>query len=219
MANTALSGKVAKIRTTAISPTSSTGEAATLVSATSGDYVYIDDTTKRHFDRNVSTGFSLYLNTTAVSSTAYDVNYVQGRFEFHSTGQSTGTYTMDVEYLTTSYLGRAKSWDATVSNDVLDITTFATATGSAQWRNFTAGLSGWTANISKLISTGDTGPTFYDHLNLPNDILVSLHVSDASWYEGYGYVNSDGWETAVDGLGMESVTIQGDGRLYRTTST
>ena len=212
-----LSGKSAKIRFTSVAATSSTGEAATLTSATGGDFVQVTATDKRHWLRD-STGFVLYLNSTAVSSTAYTINPVQGKFEFKSTGQSTGTYTADVRYLTNTYLTGARSWSMDVDTDMLDVTTFSTSTADVQWRSFITGLSEAEMTLSRLISTGDTGPVFFDRLNLPGDVIVEAVTNDFNRFEGYGYVSEDSFESSVDDLAVESVTVKITGELYYSSS-
>ena len=214
---TALSGKRAKVRTTSVTASSSTDEAATLTSSTAGDFVQIDDTGKRHWLRD-STGFVVALNGTPQSSTGYTINPVQGKFEFHSTGQSAGTWTVDVRYLTTTYLTGARSWNADVDVAMLDVTTFSTSTQDVQWREFLPGLSEASISLERLVSTGDTGPVFYDRINLGSDVIVEAVTNDFRRYEGYGYIEADGINTDLDGLTVESVDVQIVGELYRSDS-
>jgi hypothetical protein len=65
-----LAGRNADVRISALTPTTSTGEAASL--SGTGFYVGIDSSTRRHWDPESTP--VLYLNSTAVSSTAYTVN-------------------------------------------------------------------------------------------------------------------------------------------------
>lgn len=215
-----LSGKSAKIRYASIAGTSSTDNAATITTGagTGNSFVQINATGRRHWD-NASTAVpSLWLNSTLVPANTYEVNYVQGKFEFNESRTSTGTYTIDCHFLTSTYLTGGQEWNATVDVDMLETTSFSTSTGDQQWRTFIPGLSQAQVSIGRLVSTGDTGPVFYDRLNLENDVLVELVVDDAVRLEGYGYVQSDGWNVGVDGLTVESVDIQIDGELHYSTT-
>lgn len=196
--------------------TSSTDEPATLVSSTVGDYVQIDDTGKRHWLRD-STGYAVALNGTPQPATAYVLNPVLGRFEFHSTGQTAGTWTADVRYLTNTYLTGARDWSVDINNDMLDVTTFSTSTADVKWRKFEPGLSEADMTLSRLISTGDTGPVFYDRLNLPGDVIVEAVTHDFNSFEAYGLIETDGIQTSVDDMTVESVTVQLTGPVYWST--
>lgn len=219
----ALSGRSAKIRFTSVTGTNSTNNAATRSTGVGGDvgYVQINATARQHWDRD-STSFALYrqigaTSTSLVSTTEYTINYVQGKFEARTGDLSTGTYTIDAPFLTNTYLTGGQSWTADVDNEMLETTSFATSTGTTQWRTFIPGLSGASVSIERLNSTGDTGPVFYDRLNLKNDLIVELVTEDFDRFEGYGWVESGGWQTSIDGLTAEAVDITIDGRLYYTT--
>ncbi len=73
-------------------------------------------------------------------------------------------------------------------------------------------------SVERLVSTGDTGPVFYDRLNLETDVLVELITNAANRLEGFGHITADGWDLGVDGLALESVDVQIDGELYYSTT-
>jgi hypothetical protein len=205
----ALAGRKANVKITSSTSVTSTGEAASL--AADGLSVQVDASSARHWDP-ASTGYPiLYLNSTAVSSTAYTVNYVQGKAEFSST-QSTGTYTLDVDYLTASAVAGGREWNLNATNDMFEVTEF----GSSGWKQFLPNMSGATVTVGRYWSDSN----FYDLLNNDNQkFLLELIVSlTAGWkYEGYGYVTNDAITTPTDAIVEESVDFTVDGQLYFTT--
>jgi hypothetical protein len=219
-----LSGKSAKIRTTSILGTSSTDNAATISTGggTGNSSIQIDATGRRHWDRASTAEPSLWLNSTLVPATAVSsINYVQGKFELNESRSSTGVYTIDCIFLTSSYLAGGKAWNADVTVGMYDTTTFSTTTGDASWRTFIPGLSEASATIERLFQStaGSTeNPLFYDRLNLQAPLVVELITNDANRFEGYGFIASNGVTAGVDTLTVESVDIQIDGPLYYSTT-
>jgi len=154
---------------------------------------------------------------TPVGSSEYSVNYVTGKFVWGSGDPPVGTYTIDSTWLTSSYLTGGRSWSMDVNVNMLDVTTFSTSTADVQWRTFIPGLSDATIQIDRLISTGDTGPVFYDRLNLEQDVIVELVTNDSNRLEAYGWVNGDSWSLDIDAATAESVSIQVDGEVSYST--
>jgi hypothetical protein len=216
-----LSGKSAKIRYTSILGTSSTDNAATISTGggTGVSSVQINATGRRHWDRSATAVPDLYLNSTLVPSTAIEkINPVQGIFNLNESRTSTGTYTIDCHFLTSTHLTGGKSWSADVDVEMLDTTTFSTSTSDVTWRTFIPGLSEADVSIDRLHSTGDTGPVFYDRLNLENDVLIELITNNANRFEGFAYVETDGWENDIEDLVAESVDLKVTGELYFSTT-
>jgi len=218
----AIAGKSAKIRTTSVLGTSSTDNAATITTGagTGASSVQINATGRRHWDRSATATPDLFLNSTLVPSTLVSkINSVQGIFELQDSRTSTGVYTIDCHFLTTSYLAGGQSWELNWDTNMYDTTSFAVSTGVQQWRSFVPGLSGGSVSISRLASTGGTtGPLVYDHMNLQNDVVVELVTDTANHYEAYGYYNSLGVTADIDALTVESIDIQIDGDLYFSTT-
>jgi hypothetical protein len=218
----AIAGKSAKIRTTSILTTSSTDNAATITTGagTGVSSVQIDATGRRHWDRGSTATPSLYLNSTLVpSSDIASINPVQGVITLDNSRTSTGTWTIDMRFLTTTYLAGGKSWDLDWDTNMYDTTAFSTTTGNVQWRTFVPGLSGGSVSISRLTSTGGTtGPLVYDHMNLQNDVVVELVTDAANHYEAYGWYDSLGVTADIDSLTVESIDITIDGDLYFSTT-
>lgn len=220
-----LSGKNAKIRFTSIVGTSSTDNLATRstgvaigLSHTTVGFVQMDSTARRHWDRSSTATPILADAGTPVAATLYTVNPVQGKFEWVTGDPPVGVYTIDCHFLTNTFLTGGQAWSVDVDTDMLETTSFSTSTGNAQWRTFREGLSEASASIERLHSTGDTGPVFFDRLNLPSDLIIELVADDAVRFEGYARVSADGWNASVDELTVESVDLQIDGPLYFSTT-
>lgn len=218
----ALSGKGAKVKITAVTPTSSTGEATTKLS--SGKY-QVTDYTKRHWDRETTGAVKVYVNTTLRTADEYAVDPVNGIVQFSPTSLTTGAVpvTLDVHYVTASYLAQARAWTADIETEMHDVTAFNTSTGDRTWRSFTPGLSEGSVTLDRLVSTGSTTlgypVEFYDRLNLNNDVVVELHTRDFEHLVGYGWVETDNWNAPIDEQETEEVTIRLDGALYYSTSS
>ncbi len=220
-----LSGKTAKIRFTSIVGTSSTDNLATRstgvaigLSHTTVGFVQMDSTARRHWDRSSTATPILADAGTPVAATLYTVNPVQGKFEWVTGDPPVGVYTIDCHFLTNTFLTGGQEWSVDVDPDMLETTSFSTSTGNTQWRTFLPGLSEATASIERLVSTGDTGPVFFDRLNLPSDLVIELVADDAVRFEGYARVSGDGWNADIEGLTVESVDLQIDGPLYFSTT-
>ncbi len=220
-----LSGKTAKIRFTSIVGTSSTDNLATRstgvaigLSHTTVGFVQMDSTARRHWDRSSTATPILADAGTPVAAALYTVNPVQGKFEWVTGDPPVGVYTIDCHFLTNTFLTGGQDWSVDVDVDMLETTSFSTSTGNTQWRTFREGLSEASASIERLMSTGDTGPVFFDRLNLPSDLVIELVADDAVRFEGYARVASDGWNASIDELTVESVDLQIDGPLYFSTT-
>ena len=215
---TVLSGKVAKVKITAITPTSATGETFTKLST--GKY-QITDYTKRHWDRQTTGLPSVYVATTLHGAADYAVDPVNGIIQFSPTSITTGTVavTADIHYVAASYLGRTHAWSAEMETNMFDVTAFNTSTGSRTWRSFTPGLTEGTVTLSRHVDSSSTGPEFFDRLNLSNDVLVELHMNDFDHLAGYGWIEADNWDVPIDDMESEEITIKLDGPLYYSTSS
>jgi hypothetical protein len=170
--------------------------------------VQIDSTARRHWDPDSTP--ALYLNTTAVSSTAYTVNHVQGKFAFGST-QSTGTYTIDADYLTASAVAGGREWSLGVEQDMFEVSEF----GSGGWKQYQPNLAGASVQIGRYWNDS----TFLDYLTTDAKFVVELIVSSTNgWrYEGFARVRADQINTGVDAIVGETLNLDIDGQLYFTT--
>ena len=206
-----LTGRKANVKVTAVTPTSSTGVAATRSTGTgtATGRVRINNAAQRHLDPDGSQ--VLLLNSTVVSSTNYDLNYVQGIFQWKTGDPSTGTYTADIEYLTASSLSQAREWTLTPESDMFDTTVF----GSSGWKRFQPNLNGVTATIGRFWDDS----TFIDYITTETRFITEFIInSSANWrYEAFCYIANDQINTSVDALVSETINLNIDGQLYFTT--
>ena len=112
------------------------------------------------------------------------------------------------------------SWDLTADTNMLDVTTFST--GTSQWRDFIAGLSGFTGTVSGNFDIGSTGLT---------DMRVNALTPSTAQMEFYHdkvggeslvgsvFLSSMGHTAAIDGVVEVSFGIQGTGALTFSTTT
>ena len=213
----ARSGKVGRLAVTAVAPTSSTDNAATL--STDGVTLIIDSTARRHWDRSLSTGLRVWDTSTEISTGDYEPNFVVGQVVFDSARSTSNSYTIDVDYLTASFVGRTRSWQAEVATDLQDVTAFSTvSTADTQWREVTPSLSAGTVTLERF-QVETTGPAFFDRLAAGQETIVELwgDSTDQMKLEGYAYVAGDGWTVPVDGVNTESVTLAISSGLYYST--
>lgn len=213
----ALSGKVARIKHTSATASSSTNNAATL--APGGLVLTINSTAKRHWNVNNSTALVVYAGSTAVPKSNYDVRWPVGQVVFTAARSTAVTYTIDVESYTSSFLRGGRDWSLDVDVDDLDTTTFSTSATNTTWRTNKAGLSGASVTIGRLTVDGDTGPLFYDRVAAQQNLIIDLVADNANGhrYLAYGYVTADGYSDAIEGLMEESITITVDGNVYYST--
>jgi hypothetical protein len=213
----AVAGKVCRIRVTAAAATSSTDNAATL--STSGLVLSIDSTDRRHWNRASSTHIQVFEGAVNRTTDIAEINYVLGQVTLDTAHSTASSWTIDTEYLTSSYLGEGRDWSANVDIDILDRTTFSTSTADVQWRSVTPGLSGGSVEINRFWG-GTTGPAFFDRLAAGQDTIVELwrdHTS-RNKLEGWAFVEGDDFEVPVEELASESVTLRVDGQLYHSTA-
>lgn len=214
-----LAGRDAAVRITAQTATSSTDVAATRstglgAGATPTGYVQITSTAQRHLDPDgvhslwrIAAG-----STTLVPSTDYNINYVQGIFQWKTGDPSTGTYQADIEYLTASNIAGGQEWTLNVEQEAFEVTEF----GSSGWRQYQPNLAGATATINRYW----VDSSFLDLMVANNaKFLVELVVNSAAgWkYEGFAFLAQTGVNTAVDAIVSESLNLTIDGQLYFTT--
>jgi hypothetical protein len=213
----ARTGKVGRLAVTAVAPTSSTDNAATL--STDGVTLVIDSTARRHWDRALSTGLRVWDTSTEISTGDYEPNWVVGQVVFDSARSTSNSYTIDVDYLTASFVGMTRSWQAQVATDIHDVSAFSTlSTADTQWRTVTPGLSGATVTLERF-QAHTTGPAFFDRLAAGQETIVELwgDSTDQMKLEGYAYVAEDGWAAPVDDVNAESVTLAISSGLYYST--
>jgi len=208
----ALTGKVARIRITAATASSSTGNAAAI--ATDGVTVSINSTALRHWasDPTVAIGGT-------ATTDSFATNRVSGIVTFSTPHSTSSVYTLDVAALTGSYVGEGRNWSVQTSVDMRDHTVFSTSTADTQWRTVAPGLVGGTVSIERFWGA-TTGPAFFDRLAANQNTVVELWTDQATRHklEGFAFVDGDGFTVPVDGDAAESVTLTIDGALYLSTA-
>ena len=213
----AISGKVARIRHTATAATNSTNEASDL--STDGVTLSINSTAKRHWDRT-STALAIFVSGATGSDIIADVesvNYVQGIVTFTTPHSTATTITIDVDYLTASYLAGGRNWSLTVDTNMLDVTAFSTSATDPKWRTFTPGLNAAGVSIERFYQES-TAPVFWDALNAPSSNFIVELVPDGGGgrYEGFARVAQFSPSVEIDGTADEGVGLVFDGPLYFT---
>jgi predicted anti-sigma-YlaC factor YlaD len=213
----AQSGKLARIRYCAVVTTSSTDEPATLDAAKTT--LSITAKAKRHWDRSSTASVRIFTNTGAITSHSHVRNHAIGTITFTTPHSTAKTYTLDVEWMASSYLGRAQNWSVESSVDMLETTAFSTSTAGAGWRTFTPGLNQASAQLSRILTTGDTGPIFFDRMNADQAFVLELVLNNTAGerLEGFARIDADTWTDPIDGLAGESPTFRIDGPLYWST--
>ena len=216
----AISGKVARIRHTSASATNSTDEASDL--STDGVSLSINATAKRHWDRT-STAPAIYVSGDTgvdISADIKSINYVQGIVTFTTPHSTATTITMDVDYLTASYLAGGRNWSVDVDTNMLDVTAFSTNSTDVAWRTFLAGLNGAEISIERLFQSDTTAHVFWDALNAPSSNFIVELVPDGGGnrYEAFTHVSQYSPSIEVDGTADEGVTLTVDGPLFYTTN-
>ncbi len=214
----ALTGRSAKLKVTAAAYSTAAAEGFSSLSATTDRTEFrITDKSKRHWSRDLKP--VILVNSTA--HTDFSVNYVQGKITF-GTALSTANsalVTGTVYWHTASFLPWTRSWTIDVQTDMLDVTTLSTSTSNLEWREYAAGLSGATIDLGRIVGTptSDT-PTWFDHLNTDTDVIVELHAASTYKFEAYATVETNGYQTTVDALQEENVTLRVDGEMFYATT-
>jgi len=214
-----LAGRSAAVRITSQTATSSTNEAATRstgpgASTTISGQVQITSTARRQLSpTGVHTLWRIAAgSTTLVPSTDYNLNLVQGIFDWRTGDPSTGTYQADIEWLTASNVAGGQEWSLSVDQEAFEVTEF----GSSGWRQYQPNLAGATASVDRYW----VDSSFLDLIVADNPLfLIELVVNSAAgWkYEGFARIQQDSINTAVDAIVTESLNLVIDGQLYFTT--
>lgn len=213
-----IAGKDANLRITSGVATTSTNEGATRSTgpgATVPGWVQITSTAHRHLDPD-STPI-LYVEapvgvtTSVVSDTLYNVNPINGKFEWVTGDPTTGTYTADIEWLTATQVSGGREWSLNVETDMFEVSEF----GSSGWKQYQPNLNGATVQLSKYW----TDESFFDLFNTESKFIVECVVDNAQgWkYEGFVRISADQVGTPTDGLVGESINCVFDGPVVFST--
>ena len=105
------------------------------------------------------------------------------------------------------------SWSLSLDSDMLE----TTALGD-DWKEYLAGLNGWTASVEAHFDKADTtGQIAMQNAILAGTSLsVKLYVDDTNYYSGTVYVSNQSISDAVSDLVTASFSLQGSGELSYT---
>lgn len=209
-------GPAARVKVTASASVSSTDEAATL--STDGVTLTIDSTSKRTWSRS-STRPDVFEGAGQVNSSQFTVNPVQGIVTFTTPHSTASAYTVDVDYLTSSFLGQTRGWSMDLDIDQEDHTVFSTTTSDPRWRTFKANLRGASVDLERLKVADSTSHTFMDRITADQDLMVELWTDSATnhKFEGFAKIEGDSFAVPLEGSVEESVSLMIDGNLYSST--
>ena len=113
------------------------------------------------------------------------------------------------------------SWSADMDNAMHDITSFTTS--AAQWREFTAGLSGWTGSLDGVgydaASTGQANLIGATLTPVSAAIVLELDQTVGGKLTGTAFLNTMSLGADIDGMTNATWGLQGTGSIAFTTST
>ena len=111
------------------------------------------------------------------------------------------------------------NWTIDVDNSLHDITSFTTSV--AQWREWIAGLSGWTGAMSGTFDPASTGQNdaFTDALSPASESAVFELDQVGGKLSGNVYISALSVGTDIDAPVDGACTFQGTGALAYSTST
>lgn len=177
------------------SPLAFTDEATT---ATGNISYQITDATKRIWARFAT----ITVEDAGVPTVEdYTVNRLTGTVTFGSAVARVITVTG--QYLPTTTIGCATSYDFSISADNQDSTCFAN-----EWIDRTQGLKDFSASIGKFY---DVNNYFWARLTADDDLLLEFyteHTADPD-LRAWVKIASDDFSNAVDGLSEESIDFEG----------
>ena len=112
------------------------------------------------------------------------------------------------------------NWTLDVTNDMLDVTSFTTS--APQWREFIAGLSTFTGNVSGIFDGASTGQNdLITNSITPAAATVILEADQSvgGKYTGSVFLSGMSIGVAIDGTAEVSWDMQGTAALNYTTTT
>ncbi len=118
---------------------------------------------------------------------------------------------------------RFANWNLDADSNMLDVTEFSTSTGAAVWRDFIAGLSGWTFTADGPWRLNDSTGQVDLQANFltPASATVKLYVDKEGGenYTGTAFISAVSVASPIDDRATFNVTAQGTGSLTYSTAT
>lgn len=113
-----------------------------------------------------------------------------------------------------------KSWAMDIDTDMHDVTTLST--GVVQWREFTAGISGWTGSVDGTFDSASTGQNNMIVATLAATtaaIVLEMDKDAGGKFSGGCYLEQLSVGVDIDNQTDVSFSVQGSGTLTYTTTT
>ena len=112
------------------------------------------------------------------------------------------------------------NWGLDLTNDMLDVTSFTTS--APQWREFIAGLSSWTGNISGIfdgLSTGQNDLIVNSITPTTATVVLEMDQAGGGKFTGGVFLSGFGPAAPIESEVTVSWDLQGTGALTYTTTT
>ena len=112
------------------------------------------------------------------------------------------------------------SWSIDIDTNMMDVTVHST--GDVQWRDFIAGLSGWSGSIDGFEDATSTGlDDIRTNTLTPSTAQLILYVdkSGGENYRGSALISSYSVASDIDGTADTTVNFQGTGTLTYSSAT
>ena len=164
----------------------------------------IADDSKRYWDKN--TPITVKLNGD-IQTSGFEIELCGGVIVFEEAKDGADEVVVSGSSLVVAQHGGFFNWSAELGIEIPETTTFM----SNGWKEFITSIKEFTASAESY--WGDE--EFFSRLG--QEVVIALYVdttSSKTRYEGYGIINSDSVEAAVDDVVNESIEIQGVGALY-----
>lgn len=113
------------------------------------------------------------------------------------------------------------SWSLDIDNSMHDVTSFTTS--ALQWREFVAGLSGYTGTLDGVgfdpLSTGQSNLMGATITPVAAAIVLELDQTQGGKFTGKALIESASFGADIDGMSNASWSFQGTSGLAFTTAT
>ena len=195
-------GYVAEIKKQGV-PTGFTAEAMTLVS---GKTYQIDDTIKRMWDRTSSTFDILDAASPVAAADILNVDYLFGRVTFTSGYSVTAPVTVTGDYFTLLDIGKANTYNLTMTAEAIDESDFATVQANSGNRIFKPGLRSVSLELGGIF---DINENFKSDLTARTELIIDLDPEGdgATLARGFFKLATTSQAGAVGALEEETVNF------------
>lgn len=113
-----------------------------------------------------------------------------------------------------------KSWSMDINTDMHDVTTLST--GVVQWREFAAGISGWTGSIEGTFNADSTGQNNMITKALAGStaaLVLEMDKDNGGKFSGGAFLSAMSVGVNIDNQTDMTWTAQGSGALTYSTTT